>query len=656
MNHLEGLNPEQLKAVLHTEGPLLIVAGAGAGKTKTLTHRILHLILQKGVHPEQILAVTFTNKAAKEMQSRIARLLFGEERSKRLVSWPGKSGLPFIATFHALGVYLLRENAERMGLPRGFTIFDAGDSLAAIRASVKEEGFDPKVLEPKLVQTIISKNKSDFHGFSDYEEREGSSAQGSKILRVWRRYEQKLKDQRAVDFDDLLLKSVRLLQTHPDVREKYQNFWKYLHIDEYQDTNKLQYELSSLLCGKEKNICVVGDADQNIYSWRGADISNILHFEKDYPGAKVVLLEENYRSTDIILQAANEVIAKNSERIEKNLFTRKKSDEKIGLFECYNEYDEAEKIASKIAELAEAGADFSDVAILYRANFQSRVLEEALLGAGIPYQVLGVKFFERKEVKDILSYLRAAQNPESIPDISRIINTPARGIGKVTLEKVLVGQTATLPPKTREKVNEFFALLENIRASIVQKPPSEVIAEIIHSSGLETFWKEKKEEGQDKLENMYELTALAKKYDSYEIPNGTEKLLEDAALMSEQDSLTNTKNSSGIRLMTIHAAKGLEFPYVFITGLEQGLFPHQGFGGSKDAKSAEEERRLFYVAITRAEKKLFLSHASVRTKFGSKEINIPSEFLSDISEELLEKEESHSLLPPAGSFKTIFFD
>lgn len=652
MKHLDELNKQQKEAVLHTEGPLLIVAGAGAGKTKTLTHRIFHLIVEKKVRPEQILAVTFTNKAAKEMRDRLNALLFPGEHT---TVWPGKPGLPFIATFHSLGVFILRENADWAGLPRHFTIFDANDSKTAIKRALKAEGFDPKVLEPKTVRSIISNNKNNFRTVSDYEASEEKRIEKQSVLRVWRRYEKYLTESGAVDFDDLLLKTTRLLANNPEIMKKYQSFYHYVHIDEYQDTNKIQYELSRLLCGEEKNICVVGDADQNIYSWRGADISNILNFERDYPGARTILLEENYRSTNNILKAANAVISKNSERIKKNLFTSRGEGEKISISGYYNEYEEAEGVAEKIRTLHTTGVPYTDIAILYRANFQSRVLENVFFTGDIPYQVLGTKFFDRKEVKDVLSYLRAALNPKSIPDLIRIVNAPPRGIGKVTLEKIFSGEEEKMNKPTKEKVDRFFSFLSKMNMSIATTQPSATVLEIIKESGLEAYLKEKQEDGEERLENLYELAELARKYDAYEPEDGVLKLLEDAALMSEQDNMKdgNTSEASGVRLMTVHAAKGLEFPYVFITGLEEDLFPHRRFGEEQSEKQLEEERRLFYVALTRAEKKLFLSSASVRTKFGSKLINIPSDFLSDIDDEWTETEDGEGNSAP---LKVLFFD
>ncbi len=471
--HLEGLNPEQKEAALHMKGPLLIVAGAGAGKTKTITHRIVNLI-KNGVPPEKILAVTFTNKAAKEMRERVIaeinKNFVGNAFSQVLGSpgpYPGQTipkGLadfvnkaPFVSTFHSLGVFIIKENARLLGLTRYFTILDEGDSTGMIKEIMKSLGIDPKQYDPKKIKNIISREKGKFVYLTEYTERENSSL-GRIVAQIWNLYEKQKMKENSLDFDDLLLKATKLLKDNKEIRELYQDKWEYIHIDEYQDTNEVQYLMTKLLSEKYKNICVVGDADQNIYSWRGANLKNILSFEKDYPNAKIILLEQNYRSTKNILEAANEIIKKNKYRPDKNLFTKNVVGEKIGLYEALDETDEADFVATKILELMDKGKDLflrglsqadgprgnavrartdsdlaktesfslSEIALLYRANFQSRALEEAMLRYNIPYQVLGVKFFERKEIKDTLAYLRAALNPESLSDIKRIINFPAQ--------------------------------------------------------------------------------------------------------------------------------------------------------------------------------------------------------------------------------------
>ena len=694
MKHLAGLNDKQKEAASHMQGPLLVIAGAGAGKTKTITHRIVNLI-KEGVAPERILAVTFTNKAAKEMRERIIAEI--EKNAK------GQERIPFVSTFHSLGVFIIKENARMLGLTKYFTILDESDSVSLIKEAQKELGIDPKQYDPKKLKNIISREKGKFTHLTDYQERANDPASGymNKIVaQVWNLYEKKKAKENSLDFDDLLLKATKLLKDNLEIRKIYQEKWEYIHIDEYQDTNEVQYLMSKMLSENNKNIAVVGDADQNIYSWRGANLKNILSFEKDYPEAKIILLEENYRSTKNILEAANEIIKKNKYRPEKNLFTKNASGEKIGLYEALDENDEADFVARKILEIRSeiASSDFSPalhrverdpreaqnrkrqshageiikferglagvgpgeprtpanfdnfsaIAILYSANFQSRALEEVMLRYNIPYQVLGVKFFERKEIKDTLAYLRAALNRDSLGDIKRIINFPPRGIGKVTLAKIFAGDKENLPIKVMIKVDNFYKILEGIKEKIAQEKASQVIKFVVKKSGIENELSNGSEEDQERLENIKELVTLALKYDNLSGGAGIEKLLEDAALSSDQDSLlVAEEKKDAVKLMTVHAAKGLEFKYVFVVGLENGLFPHEKHNEDTDIDK-EEERRLFYVAVTRAKEKLFLSFANFRTIFGSRNINAPSEFISDIPANLLEKEGEN------GKIKTIY--
>jgi DNA helicase-2/ATP-dependent DNA helicase PcrA len=716
--HFFGLNNKQKEAAMHISGPLLIIAGAGAGKTKTITHRIVNLI-KNGVAPERILAVTFTNKAAKEMRERIIA-----EIKKNSHEAGGQEKTPFVSTFHSLGVYIIKENARLLGLTKHFTILDEGDATSLIKEILKELGIDPKQYDPKKIKNIISREKGKFTHLSDYAERERGTY-GLMVTQVWGLYEKQKMKENSLDFDDLLLKATKLLKDNLEIRKIYQEKWEYIHIDEYQDTNEVQYLMSKMLAENNENICVVGDADQNIYSWRGANLKNILSFEKDYPSTKIVLLEENYRSTQNILEAANVVIKKNKYRPDKNLFTKNKTGEKIGLYEALDESDESDFVATKILEILDgspareissdsprkfsaenflcpsspllprvpsrtflssadnavsflergvsqadeprgsaprargdsdpaetAPAPLSEIAILYRANFQSRALEEAMLKYNIPYQVLGVKFFERREIKDTLAYLRAALNPDSLSDIKRIINFPARGIGKVTLAKIFAGQKENLPIKVKIKINNFYKILEEIKEKIESEKASKAIKFVVKRSGIETELSSGTEEDMERFENIKELATLALKYDNLENGLGVEKLLEDASLASDQDSLIisepastkgfgeakeKKKGENSVKLMTVHASKGLEFKYVFVAGLEDGLFPNQRRNEEVD-KDSEEERRLFYVAITRAKEKLFLSFANFRTIFGARNINAPSEFISDIPADLLEKE------------------
>ena len=629
-NLLDGLNPAQQEAVLALEGPVLVVAGAGAGKTKTLTHRIGNLI-ENGVHPEAILAITFTNKAAKEMRERVFRLLGKEQVVQR---WGRARGVPYIGTFHGLGMYMLREKGELLGIPRNATILDQDDSLKLIKQAMTKAGIDPKQFEPRKIQSLISRHKGNMGTVENIEKISQNRHLVQALSRVFVIYEAALREAQVLDFDDLLEKTVRLLETHKEAREYFTTQWEYIHVDEYQDTNEVQYRLASLLAGAKKNICVVGDSDQNIYSWRGASISNILNFETDFPGAKVILLEQNYRSTQTILSAANSVISKNTMRKEKNLFTENNQGEQLSLMASYDEGDEARYVATKIASLIEGTVRPREIAILYRTNFQSRVLEEALLYSGIPYQVLGTRFYERKEVKDVIAYLRAAMNPLARFDLERVINVPARGVGKVTLEKILRGEKEALPLNMRTKVDAFYRLLDRIRKASEEMRPSQLMSFIIKQTGIEALLSDGDDEDTERLANVRELVTVATRYDPFEGKEGVEQFLADVALESDQDNMKTDEDA--VRLMTVHAAKGLEFENVFITGMEQDLFPsRRSQDESRDLSEREEERRLFYVALTRAAKRVFLSYASFRTIFGTRQVNLPSEFLSDINDSLL---------------------
>lgn len=629
MNYLNDLNQAQKDAVLHESGPLLILAGAGAGKTRVITYRIAHLI-KKGISPDKILAVTFTNKASKEMAERINELLTTHNDFSMA---PDEVARPFVKTFHSLGVHIIKDNAELLGLPKRFTILDSSDSKKIIRDAIISIGEDPKEHEPRKIQSIISKQKGEMLTVEDYETSVHKyNYTGEVVGKVWRIYERKLKEGGTLDFDDLLIKSVEVLEKNPSILQKYQNIWHHIHVDEYQDTNEVQYRMTKMLAHKHKNICVVGDIDQNIYSWRGATIKNIMNFEKDYPDAREIVLEENYRSTQNILQAANEIISKNKRRKEKNLFTKNGAGEKISVYQGIDEYDEAKFIARKSSEYIREGTAPDQIAVLYRANFQSRVLEEIFLEQNIPHQVIGTRFFDRKEVKDVLAYIKSAMNDRDFTNMSRIINVPKRGMGEKTLEKISAGLESELPPAMQAKYFAFKKLLADIREEMKTKKPHEIITNIVKKSGMEEELKKEGEEGAERLENIRELASLAKKYEEMPAEDAIEKMLEDVSLSSDQDELD--KNNGGVKLMTVHAAKGLEFDHVFVTGLEEGLFPHKKFDDGKT--DDEEERRLFYVAVTRARKKLHLSYASFRTIYGSKEVNAPSEFLSDISDNIVE--------------------
>ncbi len=1021
MDYLEGLNDRQKEAVLHAEGPLLIVAGAGAGKTRVITHRILHLIKQ-GVAPESILAITFTNKAAKEMRDRVHTLVsaghvapleddFGDSTNRYTLN---AKRFPWLGTFHSLGVHILRENSQRLGLAKRFTIFDRSDSISAIKEAIRETDLDPKSFEPGKILGAISREKGKMVECAEFKARTGGDYFPAIIASVWEKYDAVLKKEKALDFDDLLLKTALLLKNDAGVREHYQKLWRYVHIDEYQDTNHVQYMIAKLLAEEHKNIAVVGDTDQCfphdtkitvptgtkkineirvgdtvtgasgngsvceaqvtkvrvkkyegnlieiktksgkiltctpnhilfarlaiteekfyvylmyrrdkgfrvgmvqssrkngtgqptigllvrcnqekadrmwvlkmcdskrealyfetymathyglptlvfftsgrkmailqedidtlftridtkervqalfkdtgldfqyphyfpqgttqsntarerinvrltlfgdrrksvihpwgmsrvsvnttdlsfkraleasgfstrkgkrndwrlemarmdygkaeklashisslkpnltvvrsafltkgqamlfhpasniihgmtlavfkngqvseeevtsvrrkhytgnvydldvanvhnylanqvvvhncIYSWRGASIKNILGFERDYPNAKIVLLEENYRSTQTILMVANRIIEKNKMRPPKTLFTKNGAGEKIGLFTAYDETQEASFIASRAKQLIASGVSPAEIAVLFRANFQSRALEEAFLREDVVYQVLGVRFFERKEVKDVLSYIRAAENPESSGDLRRILNVPPRGMGKVTLLKILAGKEDELPPAMREKWNTFKKLLGIFKQKLATDPLSEAIKWVVTESGLEAELKKGGSEDEERLENIKELVTFATRYNHLlSREEAVDRFLADVALQSDQDELKDEKPA--VRLMTVHASKGLEFEYVFVAGLEEGLFPHERMNETRDESASEEERRLFYVALTRAKHKVFLTYAGVRTIFGSRQVTVPSEFIFDIDEAFLQAENYAE-----GGGKIIFFD
>lgn len=641
MQHLIGLNPAQKEAVLHVQGPLLVLAGAGAGKTRVITHRILEIV-RSGVSPRNILAVTFTNKAAKEMRERTITLL----RESPELSFPiHEHEYPFVTTFHSLGLFIIKENAKLLGLPRTPAIYDRSDSMKAVKEAMKEVGVSAEEFEPRALLSKISREKGNGTSVASY-----MSAVGNEqdiISRVWEKYETILKEEKALDFDDLLLKAVILLGDREDIRRDYQKRYTHILIDEYQDTNGVQNKMAEFLVGPDRNICAVGDIDQNIYSWRGAELKNILSFDKRYQGAKVILLEENYRSTQTILTAANDVIQKNKFRAEKNLFTNNGEGSTIAVYMGYDETDEAGFIARKAGELIEDGARPRDIAVLFRANFQSRALEEAFIGAEIEYQVLGTKFFERKEVRDLISFMRVSLTPDSGADIKRIANVPPRGIGKVTLLSMLAGRESELASGPASKVADFRRLIVRIGNESRTKSASQAVAFALRESGLERSLKEGDEEDRERLQNCYELVSLATRYDELPAPEGLEKLLEESALHTDQDEMKEDRDA--VRLMTVHASKGLEFPYVFISGLEEGLFPYER-DGQQSPEEAEEERRLFYVALTRAMKKVYLTYASMRTLYGSKLLGSPSQFITDISEHLLETEN------PERIGRTIYLD
>ena len=627
--YLAGLNDPQKEAVLHTDGPLMVLAGAGSGKTRVITHRIVHLIHQ-GVAPHNILAVTFTNKAAKEMRERVSVLNQKFLPSDRATL----DSQPLVTTFHSLGVRILKEFHETLNLRRHFTIYDRSDSQKAVKQAIEKSGYNPKEFEPRKILGMISRAKGDAMTFLEY--KDGASSYPEEVTaEVWEKYEAILKAEHALDFDDLLAKTLFLLKTQPSIKERLQKRFKYIHVDEFQDTNRVQFSIVELLTSEANNICVVGDIDQNIYSWRGADIKNVLQFERHFKDTHTILLEENYRSTQTIIAASNDIIKKNQNRVDKTVFTNNQEGDKIALYAGMTGNDEAEYVAMTAKSLIEQGSEPTSIAVLYRTNFQSRSLEEAFLNYEVPYQLLGTKFFERKEVKDVLSYLRLALNPGSNADLVRVINTPVRGIGKVTMLKIIEGNRADLNKGATAKVKVFDDIMIDIAKEATEKTLGETIKFIMKRSGIEDNLKEEgTEEALERIENLRELVTLASRFNDLNPNEAIEQLLETAALQSDQDEIKAKEEQNAVRLMTVHAAKGLEFAHVFITGLEEGLFPHERLDDGKTDQ--EEERRLFYVALTRAEKKLYLTYAHLRTIFGTQRVNMPSSFLNDINTEHIE--------------------
>jgi len=658
---VSNLNPEQIKAVTTTDGPVLIVAGAGSGKTRVITHRILNLI-KNGVAPRNILAITFTNKAAKEMRERVFVLLAEEKGLNTPISidWSStrNAEIPFVGTFHSLGVHILRENATLLKLSRYFTIFDRSDSKRAVKEAMRQSSVDPKKFEPNVILNKISLAKGD--GMSHMQYRDGAKDfMEEMVANIWEKYDAILAKEKALDFDDLLLKTCQLLENNLEIRKYYNSIWKYIHIDEYQDTNRVQYKIAKYLAISDKNICVVGDADQNIYSWRGATIENILNFERDYPETTVIVLEKNYRSTKTILAAANMVIEKNALRKKKILYTENDEGEKVSLIVSYTETDEARAIADICRDVIANGTSPQEIAVLYRTNFQSRALEEAFIKKKVPYQMLGTKFFERKEVKDVLSYIRAALNKESLGDIARIINVPTRGIGKATVAKIFSNMENLIPEVTRTQIASFRKLLDDIKREIMEKKPSEAVKFVIQESGIEKMYNatlsdergRHDSDDEERLLNIRELVSVTIQYDHMNGEEGVLALLENAALATDQDDLDKKENA--VKLMTVHASKGLEFDMVCITGMEQDLFPFKHLDeGELGKNDEEEERRLFYVALTRAKKKVCLSYTIVRTIYGAQRVNSPSEFIEDIEKELIEDVSNEK---PTGA-KAIFID
>jgi DNA helicase-2/ATP-dependent DNA helicase PcrA len=628
---LEGLNPRQREAVLATEGPVLILAGPGSGKTATITRRIAYLIA-RGITPEQILGVTVTNKAAGEMKERISRLLMANSKWQIRHTPHADGQMPFIGTFHAFCVRILRAYASQIGYFRGFSIFDEDDSLSLMKETLKELGINPKQFAPGMLLNVISGLKNELTSPEKYEEDAGLSDLFPRTVhQSYLRYQERLYQANAMDFDDLLMKTVLLFEKHPDILTLYQDRFRYIHVDEWQDTNHAQYVLISQLAKKYGNIAVVGDDAQSIYSFRGADYRNILNFEKDWPDAKVIVLDQNYRSTQTILDAAREVISRNLQQKEKRLWTERKGGEALSIVAAENERSEAQFVGETVRELLDQGIARKDLVILYRTNAQSRVLEDAMLERDIPYKIVGgVKFYQRKEVKDILAYVRYILNPKDLVSLKRIINVPARGIGKQTLLAYLYKDR--LNGKAGSAALEGFdRLIASLTGLAADKPAAGFIRDVLRLTRYREYLEDGSTNAEERWENVQELVSLAKKYDDAPPTEGLEKMIEDAALMSDQDEV-RTDNDM-VHLMTLHAAKGLEFPVVFMVGIEEGVLPHAR--SLFNPVELEEERRLCYVGLTRAKEKIFLSFALSRTLFGSTQVNPPSRFLSEIPERLV---------------------
>ena len=639
MNLIDSLNDRQKEAVVNTDGPMLILAGAGSGKTKVLTTKVAYLIEEKNIDPNNILAITFTNKAAKEMKERIFKL---EGNSAFYIQ---------ISTFHSFGLKILKENCELLGYEKNFTILDSDDSLSIIKKIMKELNIDANKYNPKAIKNVISNNKNEIidpEKYSLYVNTDFDEI----ALEVYRKYEKSLKINNAVDFDDLLILPLKLFNNNPGVLQKYQEKYKYVFIDEYQDTNEPQYILSKMISAKYKNITVVGDADQAIFTWRGANYKNILNFEKDYKDAKVVLLEENYRSTKTILNAANNVIKNNKIRKEKNLWTQNEEGSKITYYKAFDEKDESNYVVNEIKKLIEKGVNPKDICVLYRANAQSRTVEEAFLTSNISYNIVGsYAFYNRKEIKDLIAYLKLIYNNKDDVSLLRVINYPKRGIGNKAIENLAI-KSNVLDKSLYEVIDsgkelEFKNMIEEIKKEESHLTLTELIDMVLDKSGVKKSLEDEKSiEADIRLENLEEFKSIAKAMEINEGIVSLEELLDKLALVSDVSEQKND-NEDKVTLMTMHAVKGLEYDYVFVVGVEEGLFPHSNSLESND--ELEEERRLCYVAITRAKKKLYLINARSRILYGKVSSNVPSRFINEISDEYIEtigkKEDSNVFKP-----------
>lgn len=623
--NLEELNERQREAVLYNDGPLLIIAGAGAGKTKTLTTKIAYLIEKKNVAPENILAITFTNKAAKEMKDRLFKTI--GQTAKYLQ----------VSTFHSFGLKLLRENYDALGYDKNFVIMDSDDSLTVVKKIIKDIGYDPKIYNPRAIRNEISSCKNEMTTPEAYE-RYAASDFEKVVQEVYAKYEKKLQRNNSVDFDDLLLLPIELFKKNPDILNKYQDLYQYILIDEYQDTNEAQYILTKMLSAKNRKITCVGDDSQSIYSFRGANYKNILNFEKDYKDAKTILLEQNYRSTSNILDAANQVIKNNKMRKDKNLWTSRGIGEKIKYYRAYNERDEAQYVIRKIKELTNRNVEYKDIAVLYRTNAQSRVLEEEMLKENLPYRVIGsFYFYSRKEIKDLIAYLRLIHNSKDNVSLLRVINTPKRGIGLKTIENLTI-QADAMGVSIYEAISsgkelEFKNLIEKLKEMSKDLTLTELIDKVLDASGMKKELEDEKTlEAEVRLENLEEFKSITKTFEEREGLISLEDFLLEISLISDVEEYKDDPNR--ISLMTVHSVKGLEFDHVFVVGMEEGIFPH--INSLMDNSELEEERRLCYVAITRAKDDLHLVNARRRTLFGKEQINPVSRFLGEINKDLME--------------------
>ena len=634
---LKGLNDKQYEAVVNTEGPCLVIAGAGSGKTKVLTHKIAYLMGEKNILPWNILAITFTNKAAKEMKERI-ELLVGDAAKDM---WVG--------TFHSICVRILRKFIDRIGFDSSFIIFDSSDQKTMIKQILKDLQLDDKIFTDRSVMSEISNAKNEMLEPDTYAVKAHGDFRKEKIAEVYERYQKRLKENNAIDFDDIINYTIKILMENPDVLQYYSNKFEYVLVDEYQDTNKSQFTLVTMLASKHGNITAVGDNDQGIYSFRGADISNILNFEKDFPGTKIIKLEQNYRCTGNILKVANAVIKNNEVKYDKKLWTENDVGNLPKVFSADNEYDEGRYIAGQIEHLIrEEKYKYSDFAVLYRMNTQSRAIEEILRREAIPYKIVGgLKFYERKEIKDIISYLRLVQNPADNLSLNRVINEPKRGIGKTSLDKIAqiaeennismyqVIKNAEIYGLNRVYLNsrEFIDCMESIIAKKEELTISELVKKILKDTGYtRALENENTIEAENRIANLEEFLNVAVEFEEESADNGLSDFLEGITLSSDLDNMEEVEES--VTLMTLHSAKGLEFPVVFLVGMEEGIFP--GYKSIGEQKELEEERRLCYVGVTRAKENLFLTNSKQRTTFGSTTHNPPSRFLQEIPKELLD--------------------